>query len=260
MGDIKVGELATTTGLTIRTLHYYDEIGLLTPSARSSAGHRLYDATDLERLYRISLLRRLGLRLDQIAAALDDGDWDLQALMSRHVAHLDQQLAVGHRLRSRLARMADAVAGHAQLETRELLETLEDMVMLDTKVQRRVPLVVYSDIEAAHQFLTAVFGLEPGRLNRDAEGNVHHAEVTAGDGVIWLHQAAPSYGLVSTKTAGVDTSMMSVMVEDVDAHYRHAKANGAVIVYEPQDMSYGYREYGARDCEQRLWSFMTPLG
>ncbi|MGH3646061.1 MAG: VOC family protein [Micromonosporaceae bacterium] len=52
---------------------------------------------------------------------------------------------------------------------------------------------------------------------------------------------------------------MSVMVHDVDAHYTHAVKEGATVVYEPTDMPYGVREYGARDLENRLWSFMTPL-
>jgi uncharacterized glyoxalase superfamily protein PhnB len=49
------------------------------------------------------------------------------------------------------------------------------------------------------------------------------------------------------------------MVDDVDAHFRHARDHGATIVYEPTDQPYGYREYGARDAEGGLWSFMKPL-
>ncbi|SFQ20745.1 DNA-binding transcriptional regulator, MerR family [Amycolatopsis arida] len=103
----KVGELAATAGLTVRTLRYYDEIGLLSPSQRTSAGHRLYSAQDVERLYRIGLLRQLGLRLDEVAAALTDPDWNLLATMNRHIARLDQRLGIEHRLRNRLAAMAD---------------------------------------------------------------------------------------------------------------------------------------------------------
>ena len=77
----KVGELATATGLTIRTLHYYEEIGLLVASGRTEAGHRLYSDADVERLYRISLLRRLGLPLTEIGRALDDPAWSLGAAM-----------------------------------------------------------------------------------------------------------------------------------------------------------------------------------
>lgn len=68
----RVGALASATGLTVRALHYYDQIGLLRPSRRSAAGHRLYDAADVARLYRLSLLRRLGFPLDQITGVLED--------------------------------------------------------------------------------------------------------------------------------------------------------------------------------------------
>lgn len=255
----RVGELARATGLTIRTLHYYDEIGLLKPSHRTSSGHRWYSSADVQRLYRIGLLRRLGLTLEDIAKALDDPAWDLVAAMNRHIDQLDRQLALSHRLRQRLAVMAQTIADNGEPLTGELLHALEEMTMLDTKVQRRIPGLVYADIEAAHKFLVEVFGLEAGRLDRDADGKVHHGEVTAGDGVIWLHRVAPEFGLDSPKNIGMDTGGMSVMVNDVDAHHAHVKASGAEIVYGPQDMPYGVREYGVRDLENRLWSFMTPL-
>ena len=73
----KVGALARATGLTVRTLHYYDQIGLLQPSARLAGGHRLYDATDAARLYRIIRLRQLGFPLSQVADVLRNrnGSW-----------------------------------------------------------------------------------------------------------------------------------------------------------------------------------------
>ncbi|WP_225730734.1 MULTISPECIES: MerR family transcriptional regulator [unclassified Nocardia] len=256
---VKVGELAAASGLTIRTLHYYDEIGLLSPSGRSGAGHRLYSGDDVQRLYRIGLLRGLGLRLDEVAAALDDPAWDLRGVLHRHMAQLDHRLAVGHRLRHRLTAMVAAITDHRSLETPELLGTLEDMAMLDTKIRRRIPTLVYRDIAAAHEFLTTVFGLEPGELSRGADGTVHHGEVTAGDGVIWLHAVSEQFGLQSPATVGVCTEGMSIVVDDVDAHFRHAKAGGAEILYEPTDQFYGYRDYSARDPEGRLWTFMSPL-
>ncbi|HEV8163281.1 MAG TPA: MerR family transcriptional regulator, partial [Actinomycetota bacterium] len=75
---LRVGELAQATGLTVRTLHYYEEIGLLVASERSAAGHRRYGEADVARLYRICLLRRLGLSLEDIARALDDPQWSLR--------------------------------------------------------------------------------------------------------------------------------------------------------------------------------------
>ncbi|MBB6174448.1 DNA-binding transcriptional MerR regulator [Nocardiopsis mwathae] len=66
-----VGEVARIVKVTVRTLHHYDEIGLLSPGARSAAGYRLYDDADLDRLHRILGYRELGFSLEDIAALLD---------------------------------------------------------------------------------------------------------------------------------------------------------------------------------------------
>jgi DNA-binding transcriptional MerR regulator len=67
-----VGEVAAVAGVSVRTLHHYDAIGLLRPSGRTSAGHRRYTAPDLQRLREILFYRELDFRLDEIAAMLDD--------------------------------------------------------------------------------------------------------------------------------------------------------------------------------------------
>jgi uncharacterized glyoxalase superfamily protein PhnB len=105
-------------------------------------------------------------------------------------------------------------------------------------------------------WLNTVFGLSAGRLERDDQGRCVHAEVHAGDGVIWLHQVSPRFGLASPATLGATTATTAVMVDDVDDHYRHAESHGAEILYPPTDQPYGYREYSARDPEGGLWSFM----
>ena len=72
--------------------------------------------------------------------------------------------------------------------------------------------------------------------------------------------ASPSsVTLLSPQRLGGSTGMHAVMVDDVDAHFRHSQSEGAVIEYEPVDQPYGYREYSARDREGGLWSFMKPL-
>jgi MerR family transcriptional regulator, thiopeptide resistance regulator len=67
-----VGELSKLTGVTVRALHHYDEIGLVRPSQRTTAGYRLYDDGDVLRLQQVLLFRELGLPLDEIAAAIDE--------------------------------------------------------------------------------------------------------------------------------------------------------------------------------------------
>jgi Predicted transcriptional regulators len=254
----RVGELATATGLTVRTLHYYEEIGLLKASGRSDAGqHRIYADADVQRLYRICLLRRLGLPLGEIGRALDDPEWSLRAAMATHLSELERRLEATARLRARLAHLVTMSGSDGPL-TDELLEVLEAMTMLDATVQRRISILVYADIESAFEYLVRVFGLGPGELTR-WEGKVVHGEIQAGDGVVWLHPEAPDFRLASPKTLGAATATMAVMVDDVDAHYRHAVEQGAPIDYEPVDQPYGYREYSARDSEGGLWSFMKPL-
>jgi uncharacterized glyoxalase superfamily protein PhnB len=144
-------------------------------------------------------------------------------------------------------------------EAAAVLEVPEEMTMLDATVQRRISILVYSDLEAAFEYLVRVFGLGPGELTRDDNGPVVHGELQAGDGVVWLHPEAPAFDMKSPRTLGASTASVALMVDDVDAHFRHASEQGAAIDYEPVDQPYGYREYSARDSEGALWSFMKPL-
>ncbi|GAA2709407.1 MerR family transcriptional regulator [Micromonospora olivasterospora] len=78
-----VGRVAKAAGVTVRTLHHYDEIGLLSPSGRSPAGYRRYDDADLERLQLIRYYRELGFPLEEIATILDDPAADPAAHLRR---------------------------------------------------------------------------------------------------------------------------------------------------------------------------------
>ncbi|MGW7085346.1 MerR family transcriptional regulator [Streptomyces sp. NPDC054871] len=78
-----VGRVAGFAGVTVRTLHHYDEIGLLVPSERSQAGHRRYSDGDLDRLQQILFYRELGFPLDEVAALLDDPETDLRVHLRR---------------------------------------------------------------------------------------------------------------------------------------------------------------------------------
>ena len=82
-GTLTVGQVARLTGVTVRTLHHYDEISLLTPGDRSSAGYRRYIGEDLDRLHRILGYRALGLSLESIAEILDDRGTSAEAHLRR---------------------------------------------------------------------------------------------------------------------------------------------------------------------------------
>jgi MerR family transcriptional regulator, thiopeptide resistance regulator len=102
-GTLRVGAVARMAGVTVRTLHHYDEIGLLHPTGRSEAGYRRYTEVDLERLQRILFYRELEFGLDQIREAMADGDADALDHLRRQHRLLQDRI-------ERLRRLADAVA------------------------------------------------------------------------------------------------------------------------------------------------------
>jgi DNA-binding transcriptional MerR regulator len=87
-----VGDVAGRTGVTVRTLHHYDRIGLLVPSHRSAAGYRLYTEADLIRLQHVVVYRRLGFGLHQITALLGDPRADVTEHLRRQRAAVSGQL------------------------------------------------------------------------------------------------------------------------------------------------------------------------
>jgi DNA-binding transcriptional MerR regulator len=117
-----VGDLARRTGLTVRTLHHYDQLGLLRPAERTASGYRRYGAGDVERLYRIVALRRLGLPLAQIAGVLDGGG--LRPVVERHLAHVESELARGERVRRKLRTLLDA-----EPSSDDLIHLIEETTM-----------------------------------------------------------------------------------------------------------------------------------
>lgn len=107
---LKVGELARRTGLTVRTLHHYDAIGLLTPTGRSESGYRLYGDADVARLHGIQALQHLGLPLAEIGQLLDGEGGSPAQIVERQMAALQDEIARAQELRERLALIRDGLA------------------------------------------------------------------------------------------------------------------------------------------------------
>ncbi len=255
----KVGALAKATGLTVRTLHHYDEIGLLRPSARLAGGHRLYDADDVARLYRIIRLRQLGFPLSQVAEVLAEPQWQLVPAIERHLAEARRRAALASSLCTRLAAMTAELAQQEHPSPQDLFATVEEMLTMDGTIHSTTGLLMYDDIDAAHDYLVRVFGLTTGQLWKSDDGFTEYGEVRAGEQVIGLHPAGgTSYR--SPRSAGAVTGVTAISVDDVDAHYARTVAAGPTIVCEPVDRPYGIREYGASDPEGQIWWFQSPLG
>ena len=128
---LKVGELAKRSGLTVRTLHHYDSIGLLTPTARSDTGYRLYQRADIARLHRIQALRRFGMSLSEIGAFLTHPDTPLSGILAQQVTALDRQIEQATRLRDQLTHLQRQLAQGEEPELADWLSTLELMTMYD---------------------------------------------------------------------------------------------------------------------------------
>ncbi|MCP3137771.1 MerR family transcriptional regulator [Pyxidicoccus xibeiensis] len=128
---MRIGELARHAGLTVRTLHHYDAIGLLKPSARSGGGYRLYGQADIARLHAIQAMRQLGLALEDVGRLLDGGGAPLPVIVEQQLRALDRQIAQAEKLRTRLellqAKLSD---GHVP-ESRDWLATIRMMTACD---------------------------------------------------------------------------------------------------------------------------------
>ena len=114
-----VGRVADLSGVTIRTLHHYDEVGLLSLGGRSAAGYRIYEDRDLERLQRILFYRELGFTLDEISTIVDDPRTDT-------LGHLRRQRGLLNERIERLSAMVDAIDYEMEARTMDIPLTPEE--------------------------------------------------------------------------------------------------------------------------------------
>lgn len=128
---IQVGELARRAGISVRTLHHYEHIGLLLPSARSAAGYRLYNLADVKRLQMIQALAKSGMELAAIGDYLARETRPLAELLNDQITRLDRQVRDIVTLRDRLVDLRDGLAGGGEPDLESWLQTLELMKMYD---------------------------------------------------------------------------------------------------------------------------------
>lgn len=128
---LQVGELARRTGLTVRTLHHYDEIGLLKPSQHSAAGYRLYTAADVARLQQVLSLRQLGFSLEEVRHCLDRPDFTPVEVIGLHVVRLREQIELQRKLCERLEKLADHFRTAGEVSADEFIFTIEVMTMIE---------------------------------------------------------------------------------------------------------------------------------
>ncbi len=132
----KVGDLAERTGLSVRTLHHYDEIGLLSPLRRTGSGHRLYSAEDVLRLQRIRSLRALGFGLEEIRECLEKPGLSVRGVIELHVLGLKEQIRLRQELLRRLEAVAVRLRSAEEVSAEELVRTAMEVIEMSERFEK----------------------------------------------------------------------------------------------------------------------------
>jgi uncharacterized glyoxalase superfamily protein PhnB len=123
-----------------------------------------------------------------------------------------------------------------------------------------IPSLAYKDNRAALKWLQNAFGFEPSEVLTDAEGNIVHAEMTSGDGVVMIGTEWADWTRSPASLGGKNTQRVHVRIErGIDEHCARARRAGAKVVKEPEDQFYGDRTYIAADLEGHYWTFSQPV-
>lgn len=127
--SLTVGELATTTGVSVRTLHYYDEINLLKPSQRTDSGRRIYAEDDVLRLQQIVSLRELNLSLEQIRKLLDDAGTSAEQVIQLHLDKLEKHIEQQRKLYRTLEGTLEHLQGAEEISVETIIQTIKEITM-----------------------------------------------------------------------------------------------------------------------------------
>lgn len=129
---LKVGDLAKQTGVSPRTLHYYDEIGLLSPSQRTDAGYRLYGEAEIIRLQQIISLRQLGFPLERIRECLlKPNEFSPHHVLQLQLSQLKEQIALQQQLCNKLEAIASRLQTTETVSIEAFIQVIEVTMMID---------------------------------------------------------------------------------------------------------------------------------
>ena len=106
--------------------------------------------------------------------------WQLAPAVARHLSHTQNRAAIATRLCTRLATMAAELARQDNPSPEQLFSIMEEMTMLDGTIHSTTGMLVYDDVDAAHDYLVRVFGLASGHIEANQDGSTGYREVRAG--------------------------------------------------------------------------------
>ncbi|MGX1856450.1 MerR family transcriptional regulator [Dietzia sp. NPDC055340] len=135
-----IGEVARRSGVSARMLRHYDSLGLVSPSGRTSGGHREYSGADLRRLLHVESLRSLGLTLRQVGAILDRSGFDPQSLIASLITRTEARIAAERELLATLRHVADAEPREWD-DVLRAIEILSDLASPDVALRQRTALI-----------------------------------------------------------------------------------------------------------------------
>ena len=117
--------------MSVRALHHYDEIGLLTPTLRTPSGHRLYQQSDIERLQQIQSLRLMGIPLDEVRQLLDGAGMSPREVIALHIAKLHEHIALQNRLAERLQALAEHIESVQSASIDDLCQIIQVTIAME---------------------------------------------------------------------------------------------------------------------------------
>ncbi|ATW26571.1 MerR family transcriptional regulator [Candidatus Formimonas warabiya] len=125
----KVGEISKLTGLSVRTLHHYHQIGLLIPSEKTGSGHRLYIKSDIALLQQILSLRALNFSLDEIKKLLSNPGFSPHEIIRLHLEKTREHIQLQEELCQKLEAVEKALEGQQKVSTEKFIKIIEVIVM-----------------------------------------------------------------------------------------------------------------------------------
>ena len=174
---LKIGQLAKKSGLTVRALHWYDQISLLKPSRHTESGHRLYTAKDIVRLQQIKSLQELGFSLNEIKHILSAPRFDPAEIIQKQLEFLEARIEQHIRLRQRLQSLAIYYRTGKKIAAGQLLETIKEITQMEKyytpeqldKLRRRRELLGEKTIRRAEEEWQELLGKYKSELEKGTD-------------------------------------------------------------------------------------------
>jgi len=219
---LKIGEIARRAGVTVRTLHHYEELGLVEATARTESGHRLYGRGAIERLQRVKALQQMGLGLRDIGALLAGEATSPRRLVAQQLERLRGQREAIDRLEAqllRLARLLDAGASDDDEAVTVFLKTIEEMTMYDRYLTTDQKQAVDAQHTAAGASAQAEWDASLAGLRAEMEAGTAPADARVQALLKRWHTAAEAFA--PSGDEGLHEAMMKVMHEEPQALADH---------------------------------------